>query len=311
MLFILRFFKSNIYICVWTQRGYSILASIFTRMKVIKNIITSIYSLYVILMFFATMLLVLIPYILISPFPRNTRMRFVYKINIVWITSWAFLCGMIFKPEGLHHIEREQPYVLVSNHRNMLDVVITGSRIQHPFQPLVKEEVMKIPLFGTFLLRVTSIPVNRSNAESRKRSFQRMVDRVKEGTSILIFAEGTRNRTPHPLKTFYAGGFRLAIETQVPILPIVLLDIYHQQPVDSFKVYPGIARMHLLPPISTEGMTEDDVPMLQDKVHEMIWNYLTEHDKDFQHYKGDRKEVLATLEAERAAKIASRQASEK
>ena len=133
-----------------------------------------------------------------------------------------------------------------------------------------------------------------------------MVDRIKEGTSILIFAEGTRNRTPHPLKTFYAGGFRLAIETQVPILPIVLLDIYHQQPVDSFKVYPGIARMHLLPPISTEGMTEADVPMLQDKVHEMIWNYLIENDKDFQQYEGDRMEVLAKLEAERVAKRTSR-----
>ena len=209
------------------------------------------------------------------------------------------------RTKGHAHIEREQPYVIVSNHRNMLDIVMAGSRIQHPFQPLVKEEVMKVPLFGTLLLRVTSIPVNRSNADSRKKSFQRMVDRVKSGTSILIFAEGTRNRTKHPLKTFYAGGFRVATEAQVPILPIVLLDIRDKQPVDSFRAKPGIVKLHILPPIPTSGLTEADVPALQDLVHKLIWNYLLENDDYFEGYEEDRQKVLEQLMAAKESKKAS------
>ena len=241
------------------------------------------YSFYTFSLFFITALPVLLLYVLIYPLPNNTRLRTVYRINWIWLSTWGFLCGIIFQTKGHNKISREETYVFLSNHCNLFDIIMTASRIQHPFMPLAKKEVFKVPILGQ-LVGMNSVPVDRSSKESRKESFERMMGKIKAKTSILIFPEGTRNRTQKPLKDFFDGGFRLAISAQVPIIPIVLLNIRKLQPVGTFLVSPGKVSLNFLDPIPTKGLTLADVEALKQSVFEKMQRFIVENDiffKDF------------------------------
>ena len=238
------------------------------------------YSFYTFLLFFITALPVLLFYFIILPLPNNTRLRWVYRCNIIWLTTWGILCGIIFQTKGAKKINRDETYVFLSNHCNLFDIIMTGSRIQHPFMPLAKKEVMKVPVLGQ-LVGINSVIVDRSSKESRKQSFERMLERIRQKTSILIFPEGTRNRTNKPLKDFYDGGFRLAITAQVPIIPIVLLNIRQLQPVGTFWVSPGKVSLNFLDPIPTKGLTLDDLEGLKKSIFEKMKRFILENDKFF------------------------------
>ncbi|MEZ4826515.1 MAG: lysophospholipid acyltransferase family protein [Bacteroidia bacterium] len=231
----------------------------------LSRLINSIYSIYVIALFFLFTPLVLAFYLLILPFPTNTRMRLIYKCHWVWISTWAVLSGIRMEVQGNEKLDRKETYVFLPNHNNLLDIVLAGSRIQHPFKPLAKRELLRIPLLGQ-LFALAAIPVDRSSKESRARSFEVMVAAVKKGTSILIFPEGTRNRTDAPLKDFFDGGFRLAIAGQVKIIPVILLHVRKLQPVGTFRIFPGKVALHFLDPIDVSGLTESDTDNLKSSV---------------------------------------------
>ncbi|MEZ4776038.1 MAG: lysophospholipid acyltransferase family protein [Bacteroidia bacterium] len=244
------------------------------------GLVSAVYSAYVILLFFVFTPLVLVYYILISPFPTNTRMRLVYKCHWVWMTIWAFMSGIKMEVQGKEKLVYDQTYVFLPNHSNLFDIVLAGSRIQHPFKPLAKRELWRIPFLGQ-LFAMAAIPVDRSSKESRAHSFELMVSAVKKGTSILIFPEGTRNRTAAPLKAFYDGGFRLAIAGQVPIMPVMLLNVRQLQPVGTFRVYPGRVSLHFLDPIPVTGLTENDVESLKKQVYDLMEKYILANDSWF------------------------------
>ncbi|MBW2700162.1 MAG: 1-acyl-sn-glycerol-3-phosphate acyltransferase [Deltaproteobacteria bacterium] len=246
----------------------------------IKKIATVVYSAYVLLLFIAFIPLALVYYLLIFFFPTNTRLRLVYRFHRLWIFTVALLSFIRIKVRGAEKIIRDETYVFVVNHCNLFDTAIAGSCIQHPFKPLAKRELFKIPGLG-WLFAMASVPVNRSSKESRKKSFDEMVKAIKGKTSILLFPEGTRNRTDKPLKSFYDGSFRLAIDCQVPVMPIVLLDVRALQPVDSLKMYPGKVSMNFLEPIPTQGMDSSHVEKLKQKVYAVMEKFILENDKMF------------------------------
>lgn len=244
------------------------------------GLISGIYSAYVIVLFFVFTPVVLVYYLLILPFPTNTRMRLIYKCHWVWITIWAVLSGIHMEVKGKEKLIYDQTYVFLPNHSNLFDIVLAGSRIQHPFKPLAKRELLRIPFLGQ-LFALAAIPVDRSSKESRAHSFELMVSEVKKGTSILIFPEGTRNRTSAPLKEFYDGGFRLAIVGQVPIMPVMLLNVRQLQPVGTFWVSPGRVALHFLDPVPVTGLTEADVDHLKTQVYDLMEKYILANDDWF------------------------------
>ena len=201
----------------------------------------------------------------------------IFYINRVWFKIWSILTGIWMKIEGHDYIDKEESYVIILTHNNLLDIPAAASCILHPFKPLVKKELMKIPLMGQ-LLSLTSIPVSRKSKESRKASFELMVAHINSGISVLIFPEGTRNRTDKPLKDFYDGGFKLAVRTQKPILPVVILGHRELQPVDSFRAKPGTLTFKIMEPISTVGMSAGDADTLKENVHKLMLNTLLTED---------------------------------
>lgn len=234
---------------------------------------------YVAIVFFScltSMLIIYVPLLLI----RNdrTRMKVIYffnKLFLKWI--WSNLVGIHVTVQGREKIQEDKTYAFVCNHSNMLDIPFTASCIEHYYKPLVKKELLSFPVLGP-LLRMTSLGVDRSSAESRKNVAAKMADAMKSGLSLLIFPEGTRNRTPEPTKEFYDGAFKSAIAAQAYVAPFVLINIRHLQPVDSYLIYPGRVTMRFLDPVSTVGMTEADTESLKARVRGMIDEVLRKED---------------------------------
>lgn len=242
-----------------------------------------VFSVYSYLVFFSTGLITLLYYVLISPLPNNMRLKWVYAFNRVWMKTWGYLSGFIFEVNGHELIDPKETYVFSANHVNILDILTMASHLQHPFMPLAKKEVYKIPILGQ-LVGMNAIPVDRSSPESRAASFEGMLAKMRQKTSILIFPEGTRNRTGQPLKKFYDGGFRLAIASQKPLVPVVLLNTRKLQPVKSWMLRPGRIRLDFLPPIPTIGKTLEDVEQFKTEIYNLLQAHILKEDKNFKNF---------------------------
>ena len=244
-----------------------------------KKILAAIYSVYVGILFFLCLTIMLILYIpLLLIRNDRMRMRIIYLLNRIFLRYlWSNLSGIWVKVEGREKIDNNKVYAFVCNHSNMLDIPFTGSCIDHYYKPLVKKELFSFPVLGP-MLRMTSLGVDRKSTDSRRGAAAKMTEAMKKGLSLLIFPEGTRNRTPEPTKEFYDGAFRIAIAAQASVAPIVLINIRHLQPVHSKLVYPGTVTMRFLDPISTMGMTEADTDALRDRVRGMTDEALRKED---------------------------------
>ena len=150
-----------------------------------------------------------------------------------------------------------------------IPIILKAIRGQH-FRILGKAEMGKIPVFGLFY-RNAVVMVDRSSAEKRASSVQKLKAVIRKGISVVIAPEGTFNMTTKPLEDFYDGAFKIAIETQTPIKPILFLDTYDRLCHKSvFTLTPGKSRAVYLEEISVAGLTARDVAMLKEKVYQLM-----------------------------------------
>lgn len=257
--------------------------------KTIKGIVGILYTAYAILVFIFPIPLVLIFHFWASLLPEKKRLISIYKAQSLWIRFWEALVGLKFIMEGKENIDPDKSYVFVPNHVNMLDVAMVGSMLHHTWKPLTKKEIGNIPLLGWLICNI-SIVVDRSSPQSRSNSLLDMVSHLKRGISILIFPEGSRNRGKVPLGKFYPGAFRVAIEAQKPVLPIIFYNTRKLKPVNEFRLYPGKGYIRLLEPIPTEGLSLDDLDDFTAKVHKIMEEKILELDE---YYQSGGKGVLA------------------
>ena len=230
----------------------------------LRKIVQPLYTLYVIVTFIITILL-LLPFILIFGVGDNIKARkIVYYLLKCWANFWLFILGMPVKTYGNAPIGK---YVVVANHISYMDSFVLLSAVPGYFRPLGKKEISHIPLIG-FIYKKIVIMVDRSSHHSRVKSMRLMWRVLKHDGSIAIFPEGTFNETGKPLKDFYDGAFRLAINAQVAILPIVFPDTINRWNYTGWwKLTPGKNRAFYLQPIKTEGLLIENLPELKKEVY--------------------------------------------
>lgn len=146
-----------------------------------------------------------------------------------------------------------------------MDIPALVVTIKGQFRALAKKELLKIPVFG-WIAQVMCVVVDRSSNESRRKSMDNLKRILGMGISVLIFPEGTQNRTKEPLQPFYDGAFRIAIETQEPILPIVVLNAGKIMPPGRAYIQPGKIVVVVGEEIPTKGLTLADMKELREKV---------------------------------------------
>jgi 1-acyl-sn-glycerol-3-phosphate acyltransferase len=223
----------------------------------LKPILTLIHGLYIFWVFlvFTIFMLLFLPGLTL-PFLFDNRVSWI-GYSFLWIWSWIFsmLTFIRYEFHGRENFRKGQSYIFVSNHTSFLD--LPGLRLLIPgeFRPLAKKELLKIPVFG-LIARGATVIVDRSSGESRKKSLDKLKDALAEGISILLFAEGTQNRSKEVLQPFKDGAFRLAIDTQMPVLPMVVIGAGPLMPPGTIKLKPGKIKIIVGPEITTEGMTE-------------------------------------------------------
>ncbi|MEO6734383.1 MAG: lysophospholipid acyltransferase family protein [Ferruginibacter sp.] len=215
---------------------------------------------------------VLFPFVIIASFFGKIRGgNFIYRICQLWADCIMPLWGIYHKNLFEVPHDRNKSYVFIFNHISYMDipVIMKAIRKQH-FRILGKSEMAKIPVFG-FFYKNAVVMVDRSSAEKRARSVQKLKAVIRKGISIVIAPEGTFNMTTKPLKDFYDGAFKIAIETQTPLKPILFLDSYDRLNHQSiFSLMPGKSRAVYLEEISVKGLTPKDVIVLKEKVYNLM-----------------------------------------
>jgi len=195
----------------------------------------------------------------------------VYRACRVWGHCWYFFVGVKHKEiyEALH--DKNKQYVFVANHSSYMDIPSAMMCIHQQVRVLGKYEMVRYPIFG-LIYRAAVILVDRRDAEHRAKSVRALKAAVKKGISIFIFPEGTFNESEKPLKDFYDGAFRTAIEMQIPIKPILFIDNTKRLHWKSiFTLTPGVSRCVYLDEVSVNAYhTKQDVQLLKQKVHAMM-----------------------------------------
>lgn len=165
--------------------------------------------------------------------------------------------------------DRKKKYVFVFNHIAYLDIMAALTTVRQPMRILAKTGPDKVPIFG-YYYRKSTVLVDRSSTTSRGKSIDRLKHYLENGISIMIYPEGTFNMGNSPLKSFYDGAFRIAIETQTNIKPVILPDTFDRMNHNGLSLEPGKCRAVYLEEVSVQGLTVNDVEQLKTKVYNMM-----------------------------------------
>lgn len=196
-----------------------------------------------------------------------------FKIARAWGKTILFVMG--FKPVIIteQKVVRNKSYMFIANHASLIDVMLMLSVIKNPAVFVGKKELIKIPVFG-YVFRKTSIWVDRSSLKSRKEVYTRAELKLNEGLSIIIFPEGLVPDEDIILSEFKNGAFRLAIEHQIPIVPMTFYDVKKRFSWTFFSGWPGKLRVKIHTFIQTEGLTLNDMESIKKKAFNIIYNEL-------------------------------------
>jgi 1-acyl-sn-glycerol-3-phosphate acyltransferase len=196
---------------------------------------------------------------------------------MLWADLWFPLIFIFHKKIYEVPHDKKRSYIFVSNHISYLDAAILVKAYRQPVRPLGRIELSKVPVFG-FIYRNAIVTVDRSNPDNRGKSIQILKSIIRKGISVVVFPEGTFNMTDQPLKGFYDGAFRVAIETQTPVKPVLFLDAYSRMHYKHlFTMTPGRSRIVYLDEIPVEGLTNDDVAKLRMQVFTIMESKLKKY----------------------------------
>ena len=217
-------------------------------------------------------ILLLFPLLLIA-ISKERWYPFFFKLARFWAKFILIGMGFRYKIFKAEVPQPHQSYMFVANHTSMTDIMLMLAAVKNPFVFVGKKELAKIPLFGFFYKR-TCILVDRSNPNSRQAVFLRAQKRLKQGLSICIFPEGGVPEEHILLDDFKDGAFRLAINHQIPIVPLVFLDNKKRFSYTFFSGGPGQMHAIILPFFKTATLSINDTASLKEAVRNSILKYL-------------------------------------
>ena len=188
--------------------------------------------------------------------------RFWSRLNLA-------LSGVSTSMSGEDHIDHDQPYIVMANHQSHYDVFVLMGLLPLQLRWIIKMELRKIPIFGIACEKVGYIFIDRGNHEKAQKSLDAAGEKIRAGSSVIFFPEGTRS-ADGKLQTFKKGGFVIALEAQVPILPVTVVGGKEILPKGSLRILPGDMKVIIHDPISVEGYTYETKERLMERVREAI-----------------------------------------
>jgi 1-acyl-sn-glycerol-3-phosphate acyltransferase len=191
--------------------------------------------------------------------------------HIAWFWGKSILVASRIKvtAKGLSNIDHSKSYIYMPNHQSNFDIPVLMAHLRVQFRWLAKAELFKIPIFGHAMRKAGYISIDRYDRESALESLKIAANKIKNGVSVLIFPEGTRSRDGkiRPLKK---GGFVLAIDSGVPIVPVVIKGTRSIMTKGKFRVNPGHVSLVIHKPIDTSAYNRRTKEALMESVRRVI-----------------------------------------
>ncbi len=177
---------------------------------------------------------------------------------VTWGKTIAYLTPVSVKVEGKENANRKQSYVLVSNHQSIYDIFLIYGWLELDLKWVMKKELRKIPGIGIGCEKAGHIFIDRRDPKQARTAIREALERVGEGVGILFFPEGTRSLDGR-LLPFKRGAFRLAVEQDLPILPVTLIGTRDVLPSHSLRLFPGPIKMVIHPAIDPAGKSVEEL----------------------------------------------------
>lgn len=245
-------------------------------MRRLPKLFQLLYVLYAFVCFAVLMIPVFLWSLVAILFGKIKGGNLVYQACTLWADVWFALVFITHKNIFVQKPDKNRSYIFVANHTSYLDAALIPKVFRRPVRPLGKVEMARIPVFGT-IYKNAIVTVDRSSAANRTKSVQVLKSILRKGISVLVFPEGTFNESGRPLKEFYDGAFRIAIETGTAIVPVLFLDTFSRMSQESiFSLNPGKSRAVFLPPVSVEGFSLKDIALLKAEVYGIMEKGLEE-----------------------------------
>lgn len=206
--------------------------------------------------------------VIITSFADPTG-NFVHYIGKFWSRMNLFLAGAKVRITGIGHISMGSSYIVLSNHQSHFDVWSLIGHLPLQLRWVIKKELRSVPIFGLGCERMGHIFIDRGNPQKSHEELQALRDKFNTGASVVFFPEGTRS-TDGTLLPFKKGGFVMALQAGIPILPVTVNGSRHLLPKDSTRFRPGIIDIIIHEPVPVDGYSYEKKEALMEKVRQII-----------------------------------------
>ncbi len=208
-----------------------------------------------------------VPVALISPRVANQY------VAVPWGRILAWLVPLRVEVEGRQHLDPGQSYVVVANHQSQFDIPVIYGWIGLDLRWVAKAELGRIPFMAAGCRAIGHVFIDRSDPDQARQAIDRAVKRLRRGTGLMFFAEGTRSRSGS-LMPFKKGAFRVAVDQQLPVLPVTVIGTRNALPAGSLSIRPARVRLVIHPPLTTTGLEAGDARSLRHDCHARIASVL-------------------------------------
>lgn len=224
-----------------------------------KRLVGALLCLWAMVSFIGTFFIIFIPSMVCYAIPGKKGQTIFIAIARVWMTSWLAIVGCRIRVKGRHHFAAEKSFIVTCNHNALLDVPLSSPFIPGANKTIAKTSFTKVPLFGWYY-RKGSVLLDRNSDASRRKSFEAMKQVLAQGMHMCVYPEGTRNKTSEPLKPFYDGAFKLAVDTGTDIIPAVIFNTGKALPIFvPFYFWPQKLEIHFLEPVPVSNFTVSEL----------------------------------------------------
>ncbi len=198
-----------------------------------------------------------------------------YYGGVIWSRFNSILIPMFVSVEGKEHIDPTTSYIIVSNHQSALDIFLVYGWLGIDIKWVMKKELRKIPGIGFGSAKVGHIFLDRSNKRAAVESLAVAKKKLVNGTSVVLFPEGTRSDSGIP-GNFKRGAFKLAIDLNLPVLPVSLINTRKVLPNNTMKFRPGKVKMIIHEPIGISKFNDANMSDLISQTRDQICSELPE-----------------------------------
>ncbi len=197
----------------------------------------------------------------------------------IWARSLLFASRIRVTVKGLSNIDPKRSFIYMSNHQSNFDIPVLLAYLPVQFRWIAKNELFKIPIFGYAMKRAGYISIDRSGRKSTLQSIRNAAEIIRNGVSVIIFPEGTRSQDGN-LKSFKNGGFVLAVDSGVPIIPIIIHGTWQIMSKNQLRIKPGRVFLEIQKPVESSNFSRKTKNDLLEKVRQIISDGLEEERKN-------------------------------